>query len=446
MSGARWLHRFFRGAVVWRHGVFPELHAGALARYEGASADAQRARSFERLQAVVRHAYETVPYYRERFDEAGAHPETLRSAEDLARFPILEKQDVIRHRETLCIPGAPLAGPDWDATGGSTGEPMRFLRSRHSTAVMYANEARTWRWYGVAPGARLANVWGADRDVSPDESALSLKNRLLGVCQLNAFLVDDERCRRFSELLEEFRPEIIYGYATALARFATYRQEHGLAPLPVKAVRSTAEVLLPEHRERIEQGFDGPLYDYYGSREAGPIAGELPDGEGLHVFSDVTHVEIVDEAGEPCPPGQVGDLVVTKLHEFDMPFIRYRIGDRSAFLPGPGRFGLPRITPLEGRVGDFVLAPGGRAIHGEFFTHLFYGVAGVHRFQVRQPEPDRLRILVEGEGVPGTELERIRAASAEHFGGEVSIEEVAEIRPGNTGKHRFVLPYDGSGG
>jgi phenylacetate-CoA ligase len=439
------VHSFFRRFVLWRRGVVPERYARMLARFEGLSPAARREESFRRMQAVVRHAWERVPYYRRAFEGAGFHPDALRGPADLVRVPILEKADVIPDPHALCV-GRLAPGARWDATGGSTGEPLRFVRSLRCDAVTYANEARTWRWYGVGPGARQAYVWGADRDVSPDRSASDWRSRLLGIRQLNAFLLDDARCRRFAEILAEFRPTIVYGYATALARFAGFLEEQGQRlPEAPRAIRSTAEVLLPEHRAVVERAFGAPLFDYYGSREVGPIAGEAPGGPGLNVFSDVTYVEIVGEDGRPLPPGEPGDVVVTKLHEYEMPLVRYRIGDRAALLDdGQEGRGFPRLTPLEGRVGDFVTGPDGRVIHGEFFTHLFYGVAGVHRFQVVQPEPDRLEIRVAGDDVDPAALESIRARSAEHFGGgpdAVTLERVAEIRPGASGKHRFVLPY-----
>jgi len=304
-----------------------------------------------------------------------------------------------------------------------------------------------WRWYGVGAGARQASIWGADRDVPPGESVHDWRRRLLGLCQLNAFRLDEARCRDFAEILERFQPRVIYGYATALARFAAHLRDEGrrLAIGPT-AIRSTAEVLLPEHRALVEDQLHGPVYDYYGSREVGPIAGESPARCGLHVFSDMTYVEVVRVDGKPCSPGEVGDLIVTNLHEFAMPLVRYRIGDRAALLPDDPAdpLGFPRLSPVQGRVGDFVRAPDGREVHGEFFAHLFYGVRGVVRFQVRQPARDRLLVLVQTSGlVDPADFERIRRASAEQLGlagDAVALECVERIEPGPSGKHRFVLP------
>jgi phenylacetate-CoA ligase len=391
-----------------------------------------------------------VPFYRRRFAAAGESPPALRTTQDLHALPLLSKEDVRIHATELISRTASRSHPRWNATGGSTGAPVRFLESRAASAFAIANEQRTWRWYGVASGSPMALIWGSDRDVAPDESAGALKNRVLGRCALNAFHLDEARCRAFAAILERFQPVVIYGYATALVRFARFLRARA-TPWPVRpaAIRSTAEVLSDGDRALVEQELHGPVFNYYGARDAGPIAGECRARAGLHVFSDITWVEIVRADGSACVPGELGEVVVTKLHEHGMPLIRYRTGDRAAWLGRPCSCGLPLplLSSLYGRVGDFVRAPAGHAIHGEFFTHLFYGVDGVARFQVRQPTPGSLQILVEPAGrLDGAALERIRAASAERFGArrpeDVELRIVDAIAPSPSGKHRFVLPYE----
>jgi phenylacetate-CoA ligase len=439
-----------RGLANWQHGIVPERATSALRRFERLDAEAQARRCAALLAEVVKRADDTVPFYRRRFAAAGVSPRALRCARDLAAFPLLTKEEIRADPRALVSERASRWGARWNATGGSTGAPLRFMESAEAGTFALANEHRTWRWYGVPLGSPLALIWGSDRDVAPEASAGALKNRLLGRCALNAFALDDERCRAFAAILERFDPVIIYGYATALARFARFlRADRARLRIRPRAIRATAEVLSAGDRACIEQTLQGPVFDYYGARDAGPIAGECRARAGLHVFADITHVEIIRADGSPCAPGETGEVVVTKLHEHGMPFIRYRTGDRAAWLTGACSCGsmLPRLSSLQGRVGDFVRAPDGHAIHGEFFTHLFYGIDGVARFQVRQPSPSSLQILVEPAGVPDpAALERIRLAAAERFGArrsaDVELRVVGSIAPGPSGKHRFVLPYE----
>ncbi len=447
----RLLHAGARHAISWKAGAFPELHAGDLARYERAPPEQARAESLRRLRHVIFRAFHHVPHYHQALTERRLTPRDIRDFADLAQLPLLGRDDIRRAGSALHASGRSRIGARKDATGGSTGTPVEFLRSLTQAAAVVANEDRTWRWYGVAPGARHALVWGADRDVPPEQDAARWQNRLLGVRRLNAFAVDDARCAIFARQLNAFQPAILYGYATALDRLAQWAIANpGQLRIAPRAIRSAAEVLMPEARTRIEAALGGRVFDYYGARDCGPIAGECRAGRGMHVFTDLTWVEIVRDDGTACAPGEVGEVVITKLLEHAMPLIRYRTGDRAAWQGGDERcpcgLTLPRITQLAGRVGDFVVTPQGASVHGEYFTHLFYHASGVARFQVRQVAPDRLRILVEPApgATPAQELlEHVRAASAERFGAgaqAVTVELVARIVPGPTGKHRFVLP------
>lgn len=441
-----------RGLAVWRHGIFPRRHLAELSRYESLAAEEKRKESLALLKQVFFRAYHSVPYYKQTLDDARLSPRDIRQPEDLAHFPILQKADVAAQPERMISRSSRTIGASWDATGGSTGEPLRFLVSKRARSFTFANEQRVWRWYGLHPGARQAFVWGADRDLAPETSAAQVRNRLLGVRELNAFRLDEHRCAVFADLLRRFKPHVIYGYASALAQFASYLGED----LPVSrfqpvAIRSTAEVLLPSQRQLVAEKLHAPVYDYYGSREVGPMAGESPLRQGLHVFSDLVYLEIVRPDGSHCEEGEAGDILATKLREDAMPLLRYRTGDRGTWAPADvvDPMGFPRLESIQGRIGEFIEAVNGQLIHGEFFTHLFYGIHGVLRFQVHQPTRTTLRILVQTtDAVDESRLRDLTRLAAERFGAEdesmVTLVRVQEIAPEPSGKHRFVIPYRSS--
>ena len=173
------------------------------------------------------------------------------------------------------------------------------------------------------------------RNVPPEEAADHWKNRISGVRRLNAFLLNDERCETFLRILTDFRPELIYGYATALATFAAYLDRTGKTlPAPPKVIRSTAEVLLPAHRALVQRAFGAKVLNYYGGRDLGPVAGECLEQSGLHVFTDLCWVEVLRADGTPCASGETGEVVITKLQEHAIPFLRYRTGDRAQWMAG----------------------------------------------------------------------------------------------------------------
>jgi phenylacetate-CoA ligase len=438
------LHLIARAAANWRHGIFPELFEPFLQRFEALDEETQNERVLTWLRQLIRRAQRTVPLYRRRL--AGRE---LHRLEDFWTFPLLSRDDVRLYSDDLVSGGRARFGARWNSTGGSTGQPLRLLQSHLTRTLSMANRLRCCRWYGVPRGSRIAFIWGAERDLSPLEAFHGWRGRLLGECALNAFFLDEPRCREFFTILEEFQPAIIYGYATALARFARHLRDHSrhLSHAPI-AIHSTAEVLSHADRQLIEEQLRGPVFDYYGSRDAGAIAGECRARAGLHVFRDLAHVEVIRDDGSPCKAGEVGEVVVTNLHEHAMPLIRYRTGDRATFLGRSCGCGLhyPLLSSVAGRVGDFIITPAGHEIHGEFFTHLFYGIDKVTRFQVRQTGPASLVILVQACGAPDSAaLERVRTESANRFGTpDVLLRIVDLIEPGPSGKHRFVLPFGGS--
>lgn len=445
------LHQVVRASVNWKSGVTPELFQGQLSAYDALSRPRQAQRSFDLLRHVVFRAYHSVPYYKRALDAAGIGPGELRTLDDLRRFPLLDRAQVQAAGRELWTHGSARLGARANATGGSTGTPMQFLNSLRSQALNVASERRVWGWYGVHPGARLGYLWGSDRDVPPEEAADQWKNRIAGLRRLNAFLLDDERCEAFYRILVDFRPELIYGYATALATFAAFLERTGRTlPNPPRVIRSTAEVLLPEHRALVQRAFGARVLNYYGGRDLGPVGAECLEQRGLHVFTDLCQVEVLRTDGTPCAPGETGEVVLTKLQEHAMPFVRYRTGDRAQWLDGACACGraMPLLSSVEGRQGDFIQGPDGRKIHGEYFTHLFYGIHGVTRFQVRQPRVDALTIRVQcASPVAPAALERVRTEAARQFGGgdgAVTLELVAEIAPGASGKHRFVIPFEGA--
>src|SRR5205814_2059025 len=147
-----------------------------------------------------------------------------------------------------------------------------------------------------------------------------------------------------------------------------------------------------------------PVRDFYGSRECPSIAAECAQGR-LHVMAHGRVVELVDDRGDPVPPGVMGRVLVTDLVNVSFGLVRYENGDVAAWDrdPAPCACGcpFPVLERVYGRTSDFVTTPAGERVHGEWFTHLFYGVEGVHRFQVRQE--GLLSLVVATVGPAGEE-------------------------------------------
>jgi phenylacetate-CoA ligase len=245
-------------------------------------------------------------------------------------------------------------------------------------------------------------------------------------------------------MLQRWRPRYLTGYASALevfAKFLSHRPEVVIRPC---AIKSTAEVLSARQRSLIQSVFGCPVYDFYGSREVNNIAAECREQRGLHVNSLARYVEVVDQERSPVPSGVPGRLLVTDLTNYSMPLIRYENEDVATWSEGscPCGRSLPRLSALLGRKSDFIVLPRGKLIHGEFFTHLFYGVSDVLQFQVLQSAADLLRVdVVLESGADPSILCPIIANIQEVLGDaiECKVRVVDQITKSMSGKHRFTI-------
>jgi len=429
MSVKRGIHRAYLAA---RHSdvlrLLPELE-----RSEWLSSDETRARQWKRLLSLLEHAGSGVPFYRELFGREKFDPAALREPSDLSALPVLTK-DLIRERgKELLSADAASRGAVVNATGGSTGEPLTFFQDRvyrlHRQAVMY----RGFRWCGWTLGGPLAYLWGSDVDSRSHRGLGALRDALLGITWIDAFTLDDGAIDRILSRLDSARPDILIGYASSVRHLARRALATGGGPR-LRSVETSAELLTADARRDIERAFSCQVLDRYGCREAGVISHECGAGRGWHINTETVWLETDAD----------GHLLVTTLQNYSMPLIRYRNDDLAELgseLCPCGR-GLPLMTRVVGRRSDIIRSPSGKAIHGEFFTHLFYGAPGVKEFQVVQKRSDDLLIrVVAGPEFDAGQRRRIESTIREHgdaaFG--VRWETMPEIPRGPSGKHRFTI-------
>lgn len=398
-------------------------------------ADAFAAWQDEAVAAHVRWAVATIPYWR------------ARSAPDarLEDLPILRRADVQQHAEDLRDPTRPEASLEPDASGGSTGEPVRLWHDRAYWTRVLASEYQVLEAWGLRPWHRTAVLWGSDVDIRALPWRERLFNRLQQRHIFNAFHLGDDDLDRCADALRALQAPYLQGYASALHLLARRLEARGIAGgFGIRVIRSSAEVLEDDARACIERAFDAPVRNYYGSRESACLAFECAAG-GFHVMGHGRRIEIVDDAGAPCAPGTPGRVLVTDITNRAFGLLRYETGDVAAWAsPAPCACGLPypRLARVHGRTSDFITTPDGERIHGEWFTHLFYGRAGVERFLVEQPARDRLQLRTVGAAGPD-DLSDLLAQIRARLGTEVDVtwERVERIDDTRSGKRRFTVSH-----
>jgi len=305
---------------------------------------------------------------------------------------------------------------------------------------------RAYGWAGYRQGLPTVHYWGVGTHVprGPGKWKRDLDRALLREVYVDAALQDAEAMRRMAELLARTRPHAIIGYTRALAGFARWALDAGLRPWGDVVVIGGAEPMFPMDRTALERAFGGRVHETYGSRETMLIAAECEAHDGMHVAEENLLVELVRD-GSPAAPGEAGTVVVTDLHNFGMPFIRYENGDVATMGPAErcacGR-GLRRLARVDGRRADTLHGPDGTPIPGMVFVSLL----NAHEAEVRQFQAvQRASGAVELRIVPGRSWHDERFAptarrlKAYLAGLPFTVVLVNEIPAGASGKRRPVV-------
>ena len=366
--------------------------------------------------------------------------------EALRALPTMSRHDARHHGDLMCWPAVP-GGAQRYSTGGSSGEPLIFHFGRARQAADAACRLRARRWWGVPPGAREAYLWGAPRELSASDRVKRLRDRLVNHRLLNAFELTPARMDDYLRELQHWRPASLYGYASTLTLFAEHLLSYaGQRPLPgLKLVCTTGEPLASAQRATIHAAFGVPVANEYGCRDGGLVAHEAPGGS-LLVMSEQVLVELLDGDGDPVPPGEIGEVVITNLASHAQPFIRYRTGDyaRAGKARDAAGRGLEVLAEIIGRTTDFVHTPDGRILHALAIIYELRAVPGVAKFRCEQFSLTRFRVqLVTGAGWRPGALPEIRRALTARLGATVAIdiEQVPALPPLPSGKERQVISH-----
>ncbi len=380
----------------------------------------------ERLRSLLRHAAATCQWYGEQWRLLGLDPAQLGRVADLAAWPTIDRGVIREHR--LAMQSAdPSVRLLTKRTGGSSGVPLLFDLDAAGNERRMAAWHRGYHWAGAGPGTRQWYLWGV-----PPASAgtaahrkLRLYDAFYGRTVANCFELSEAELPRFVDSLARTRPQAIVSYTGALYEFALMLDAHGITPYRPASIVVGAEALHDFQRQTIERVFDAPVFETYGSREFMLMAAECERHEGLHLTAENHILEILDDDGQPVPPGVEGNIAVTDLTNFGMPFIRYLNGDRGVMMADDhcacGRT-LPRLARVTGRVLDVLTTPDGQRLPGEFFPHILKDFAAVRRFQVVQERPEGVEVLLVAPEWSDEDTDHLRREVAAAVGASLAVE------------------------
>ncbi len=407
-----------------------------------------------KVNQLLNYANKHTVYYHDVFKRIGLVESRddvieLKKLSELQQLPVLTKE--IMHKEGCKLWSDEKDELGWysNTSGGSTGEKAIFLQDED---FGYGTTVNAWfgrRLMGVKPfWNKFLLLWAATGDIGkptiPDTMfKAACKNGIV----LNSCLMTPDEMRQILLYMKKIKFDYIRGYAESLNKLAEFAKREGLEVRPQNVVVTTATCLSDEIRQNIKDVFKCDVYDFYGSREVGPIAVECVACSGLHILMDNNYVEVVNARGKPVAPGETGELLITNLYDRAMPLIRYSIGDMAVA-------GDPedicscgcryiKMKKLIGRTASFFKCKDGSLVDGTYLTTILNQLDKVKQFQLIQHTFDDLEFIVySNQKIPQDELDPIEQIMQSIFGKSCNIKWTftdSEIPPGESGKYNYIL-------
>lgn len=363
------------------------------------SIEKNRSNQLKSLQNLLLHAKENCPYYSTLLKDIPLSPGKEDAfSQEFSKIKFLTKDLINENRDTLVARN--YRNDIWSkSTGGSTGKPLHFYYTKDSNDWRVASTWRGYGWAGCHLGLKQAYIWGSHIGDIPrwKRAKENLHFRLLGQKYFNCFEFTEESLDSTFQAINAYKPKVIVGYTNPLYNFAKHiknsNQPLSFTPL---SIITAAEALHDFQRNLIEDVFGCSVFHTYGSREFMLIASECEQHDGLHISMENIFLEIIKDDGTNAAPGEIGEIVITDLHNYGMPFIRYKIGDLGVLSDKAcacGR-GLPILEKVVGRSLDMLKTSDGRLVPGEFFPHFLKDFKEIKQFQVVQHKIDSLEIVL----------------------------------------------------
>ncbi|PLS17799.1 hypothetical protein CVD28_08850 [Bacillus sp. M6-12] len=362
--------------IFW--GKLPELE-----RTQNCSKDELKEIQLKSFQKIVEHSYNTTEFYKKEFDKIGLTPDQIKNFDDIKKIPIIDKEDVRSNEHIMISNFYSKQQLTTVNTSGSTGKPLTIHRVKSSHGIENAFVWRQRRWAGLNFNDKVLTIAGRTFSKANQKNDFFRYNLADNQLLLSAYHINKHNIKKMIDEINRFKPIYIQGYPSSIALLSSLIQEEGLSVIPVKAVFTSSENLLPFQRSIIEREFNTTVFDYYGNGEQVASISQCEHGS-YHINSEYGLIEEVD-----------GEFIATGFVNYAMPFIRYKIGDSGDIVNRDckcGR-GLPIVNNLFGRTSsNFIETPSGvRLAHINQVFKLFKNVTET---QIVQDKIDHLVVKV----------------------------------------------------
>ena len=357
------------------------------------------------IQKIFRYAYENVPLYRHKYDEAGIKPEDIRTLSDFKSIPLLTKREL-----QMGFPDDILSkkvNPNhcyMVSTSGHSGSPVKIYRSKaelYYLPIICIIGMPLLPWLmKVIKGIKTGNRYSAIMVMDDNYDLYRIVKNILKYprvthSNLQFINAEAEVSKQYLELVRH-KPDIISSNLSVLKNLIAYAHRNELELPKVKLLFVGSELIDESSRKLLQNSFDATISEHYGSEEAGTIATECTCGRGLHINWRTNYVEILSN-GKNTAAGVPGQLVVTNLVEKATPIIRYSgMEDTATMSPllCSCRMHAPMLKMIDGRIVDSLIMPDGRIIHPSSLAVPMEGIPGLWRYQIIQEKTDFVRVLL----------------------------------------------------
>lgn len=416
-----------------------------------------RAAQFAQLSMLVAHAAESSPFYQLRLSHAGVTVGGLLSEEDWARIPILTRGDIQAAGPALRAHPVPanLSGTYENSSGGSTSEPVRVTKSNLDALFWDATTLRDVEWHNLDVSQNMVRISRTNflgKDVA--ENASGPAGALFATWGEPHSLVRQTGQVHFLHakhspadqlaFIAKHRPAYLFTFPSVLRLLLAHIREHRLDAPQFRAVMCLSEMVDPTLRALCREILGVSIISAYSAAETGIMALQCPMGDGgLHVMSESHFVEVLDDDGRAVGPGETGRVVVTPMHNFVTPLLRYEIGDRATVGEAcPCGRGLPHLTRIDGRVTDYLVCADGSRRFPDTGHHRLASVGAIREYQFIQRTVDLLELrLVVGRDLSAAEEAEVRDIARRGMGEgfRLDIRVVDRIERTAAGKLRAFL-------
>jgi phenylacetate-CoA ligase len=399
------------------------------------------------LKRVVKHAYETVPYYTEMMDHAGIRPEHIQQLADLSRFPIMTKRDMIQIGSRLVSTRYNKLFMKTAFTGGSSGLPVPVRRDISSIARENAFVKRQYDWAGVQTSDPCAYLEG--RIVAPvgqNPTRVHFYDAVMRALVLSTFHLRYDLVPHYIELIKAYKIKSLIGYPSAIYILAKGCADKGLS-LNLRCVLTTSETLDEMKKTAISNAFHCPVFDFYGSAER-VVYIHTCDKGSYHVIPDYGFTELIpaESPNEDC-----FRIVSTGFWNMTMPLIRYQMGDLVKYSSRQCacKRAFPVIDKIVGREGTIITTPSGVQLGASSVEYILERILQsmyhlpIVTGRVLQKQSDLLTLeFVPAEGFDQEHEHRLMDAVRRHIpdGMRMEIRRVEQLERTARGKYlSFVM-------